>query len=53
MIKYICTSCDLVIPRSDLLEQICHDSDGSHYFIFICPSCRSEVEEVDADDGEK
>ena len=50
MMKYICTSCDLVIPRSDLQEQICHDSDGSHYFIFICHSCGGEVDEVDVEE---
>jgi len=48
MIKYICTSCDLEIPRSILQEQVCHDEDGEHYFIFVCHVCGGEVDEVDS-----
>lgn len=50
MIKYICTACDLEISRSLLLEQVCHDENGDHYFIFVCHSCDGEVDEVDSNE---
>ena len=47
---YHCAVCNKHFQESQLLEQLCHDENLDHYFIWLCPDCGSEIGDIDSVD---
>lgn len=45
-----CELCNIDIPRLQVHEQLCHDEHFEHFFIWVCPECSGEVEEIEIDE---